>query len=310
MPQQNYPPEVVATLNDLLRLEEVAGAQRFFPHQPVYSILAGRHSSKLRGRGLDFEEVRLYIPGDDIRNIDWRVTARTGVTHSKLFNEEKERPVFILLDQSSSMFFGSQRFMKSVSAAHAAAISAFHTLRRGDRVGGIVFSEDQHDYIPPRRNRDSLLFYLQTIARYNCRLPLRTTPQTPSLSSILRITAALAAHDYVITLIGDCSNLDMESKQQLKMLNAHNDIILVHIYDAFERQLPTGKLLLTDGRRQLSWDNRRNKSGDAWRKYFEDTKSNLTEEFATTRIPLVFLNTSETIKHQLRQQLWTQNTTS
>lgn len=308
MTQQKYPPEVVATLDDLLHLEEVAGTQRLFPDQPVYSILAGRHSSKLRGRGLDFEEVRHYIAGDDIRNIDWRVTARTGQTHSKVFNEEKERPVFILLDQSSRLFFGSQRFMKSVSAAHAAAISAFHTLKRGDRVGGIVFNEAEHDYIPPRRNRDSLLYYLQTIARYNSRLPLRSKPQSAPLATILRTTAALTSHDYVITLIGDCSNLDTDSKQQLKMLSAHNDIILVHIYDEFERELPPGKLLLTDGRRQLTWDNHRNDAGKAWQKHFDDTRSALTAEFATTRIPLVFFTTAETIEHQLKQQIWTHNT--
>src|ERR1700754_1797969 len=129
MNQHTYPPEVVTSLSDLMRFEWLVGSRKLLPAHPVYSLLAGRHASKLRGRGLDFEEVRQYIPGDDIRNIDWKVTARTGTTHSKVFNEEKERPTFMVLDQSSWMFFGSQRFVKSVAAAHAAAIGAFYTLK-------------------------------------------------------------------------------------------------------------------------------------------------------------------------------------
>ena len=96
----DYPPEVVTTLQDLMRFEYLVQAGHLLPAHPVYSLLAGRHASKLRGRGLDFEEVRLYTPGDDIRNIDWHVTARTGKTHSKTFNEEKERPSFIIVDLS------------------------------------------------------------------------------------------------------------------------------------------------------------------------------------------------------------------
>jgi uncharacterized protein (DUF58 family) len=137
----SYPPEIAVTLDDLMRYEWLVQTGKLLPSHPVYSILAGRHSSKLRGRGLDFEEVRPYIPGDDIRNIDWRVTARTGKTHSKVFTEEKERPTFILLDQTSWMFFGSTRFAKSVSAAQAAALGAFYTIKRGDRTGGIIFKE-------------------------------------------------------------------------------------------------------------------------------------------------------------------------
>ena len=104
--------------------------------QKVKSILGGKHSSKLRGRGLDFEEVRTYVPGDDIRNIDWKVTARTQKTHSKGFSEEKEKPALIVVDQSKSMFFGSVKRTKSVVAAELAALAAFRILKEGDRVGG------------------------------------------------------------------------------------------------------------------------------------------------------------------------------
>ena len=112
------PETVYATLTDLIALQYEARGFSFLPKYAVQSVLSGRHRSRLRGRGLDFDEVRKYIPGDDIRNIDWKVTARVGITHTKEFTEEKERPVLIVVDQRSNMFFGSQRYLKSVIAAH------------------------------------------------------------------------------------------------------------------------------------------------------------------------------------------------
>ena len=136
-----YPQDVFISLQDLLKMEHHARNFSFQARkQKVRSILGGKHASKLRGRGLDFEEVRNYVAGDDIRNIDWKVTARTQKTHSKVFSEEKEKPALIVVDQSKSMFFGSQRKTKSVVAAEIAALAAFRVLKEGDRVGGIVFA--------------------------------------------------------------------------------------------------------------------------------------------------------------------------
>ncbi len=183
----DYPPEVVTTLQELMRYEFLVQSKSLLPSHPVYSILAGRHASKLRGRGLDFEEVRHYVPGDDIRNIDWRVTARTGETHSKVFNEEKERPTFIIVDQSAWMFFGSKRFVKSVSAAHAAAIGAFYTIKRGDRTGGIIFNEEGYDHVAPKRSKATVQHFLQCIVNRNKILPGRKQilPNTGLLNEML-----------------------------------------------------------------------------------------------------------------------------
>ena len=301
----DYPPEVVTTLDDLMRYEWLVQSRKLLPSHPVYSILAGRHASKLRGRGLDFEEVRQYTPGDDIRNIDWRVTARTGETHSKVFNEEKERPTFILLDQSSWMFFGSTRFVKSVSAAHAAALGAFYTIKRGDRAGGIIFNEEGYDYVPPRRNKQSLEYYLQRIVARNKILPLRkeVKPNTQLLNDNLRKTQSIITHDYVISVVSDFSMINNETKELLRNMSYHNDVILIHIYDAMEEALPDGKFVLTDGLHQITWNNKRKNSGAAFKKDFSDTRTRLTEEFRHTRIPVVFFNTQETIEDQVIHEM-------
>ncbi|WP_259068110.1 DUF58 domain-containing protein [Mucilaginibacter sp. X4EP1] len=300
-----YPVEVVTTLQDLMRYEFLVQSGSLLPKHPVYAILAGRHTSKLRGRGLDFEEVRQYVAGDDIRNIDWRVTARTGKTHSKVFNEEKERPTFIVVDQSSFMFFGSQRFVKSVSAAHAAAVSAFYTIKRGDRVGGIVFNEEGYDYIAPKRSKALVQHFLQTVVSRNKVLPLRKTVQanTSLLNTMLQRTQAAVTHDYVITVISDFSMIDEQTRQYLRNMSNHNDVILIHIYDLLDEKLPDGKLILSDGKRQIAWQNSKNRWGAKYPKNFTDMRKTLTEEFDRYRIPMVFFNTTETIEDQVMQSM-------
>jgi uncharacterized protein (DUF58 family) len=300
-----YPIEVVTTLQDLMRYEFLVQSGNLLPSHPVYAILAGRHASKLRGRGLDFEEVRHYVAGDDIRNIDWRVTARTGETHSKVFNEEKERPTFIVLDQSSSMFFGSQRFVKSVSAAHAAAIGAFYTIKRGDRVGGIIFNEDGYDFISPKRSKAVVQHLLQCVVNRNEKLPLRKVaePNTGLLNSMLQRTQAVVTHDYVVTVISDFSTIDDETRQYLRNMSHHNDVILIHIYDALDEALPDGKLVLSDGKHQVAWQNSKKKWGEKFKKSFADIQHELADEFSRYNIPIVFFNTAETIEDQVMHSM-------
>jgi len=145
---------VYVQLDDLVRLQHKASGFSFLPRQPVHSILSGRHTSKLRGRGLNFEELRDYLPGDDTRNIDWKVTARAGTPYVRVYTEEKDRTVWLLIDQRVGMFFGSKDRMKSVVAAEVAAISAWRVLSVGDRVGALVFNDSEISVVPPHRSRN------------------------------------------------------------------------------------------------------------------------------------------------------------
>ena len=156
-----------ADIRDLIRLRYAVRELDSLTLPKSTNPLAGLLTSNFRGRGTDFAEVRVYQPGDDVRTIDWRVTARTQTPHTKMFQEEKERPVLILVDQSISMFFGSQVAFKSVIAAEAAALIAWTNLDRGDRVGGIVFNENQHREIRPRRSKHSVLRLLHEINDFN-----------------------------------------------------------------------------------------------------------------------------------------------
>ena len=151
-----------------LRAFQGAGAGlSFLPDQPSRSVLNGRHRSRLRGRGLNFEEMRNYLPGDDVRSIDWKATARTGTPHVRVFTEERDRPALLVVDQRMSMFYGSQLNMKSVTAAEAAAIAAYRILDAGDRVGGVAFNDDEQVELRPQRSVRAVHGFLGTVARMN-----------------------------------------------------------------------------------------------------------------------------------------------
>lgn len=298
-------PEVVASLEDLMGYEYLIQRGNFLPSHPVYSILAGRHASKLRGRGLDFDEVRLYVPGDDIRNIDWKVTARTGSTHSKVFNEEKERPTFLVIDQTSAMFFGSQRFTKSVIAAQSAALGAFYTIRRGDRVGGLVFSDEDYEIVTPKRSKALVQYLLQLVSRANEKLlhRIKANINTSRLNEMLDRTLRTVTHDYVITVVTDLLNHDTDTIKLLQRLSYHNDVICIHIADPLDEMFPDGKIVLTDAQRQIQWQNDRRNWGKKYEQSSETFKATLTDELRRQGIPLVFFSTLEPVEQQVRRNM-------
>lgn len=154
-------------LKQLIDLRYRAGELNLFARHKAQSQLAGNVKTSFRGRGIDFEEIRHYQPGDDIRSIDWRVTARTGEAHTKLYQEERERPVLVVTDQRPSMIFGTQCCFKSVQAAEVASLLCWAALGQNDRVGGLVFNGQQHQEIRPARSKSSVLQLLSAIHKYN-----------------------------------------------------------------------------------------------------------------------------------------------
>jgi len=227
---------VQTNLERLLLLKGKARGFSFLPRQPVTSLLAGRHGSRLRGRGLDFEELRHYQQGDDIRTIDWRATARLRSPHVRVYTEERERPVLFIVDQRQTMFFGSRRAMKSVVAAELAALGAWRALASGDRVGGIIFNDTELVDLPPHRSQTRVLRLLHEIVRQN-RLLTESSPADRALptANILNqsLTAALrrAKHDHLVVLISDLDSADEETQRLATLISTHNDMLVVATYD-------------------------------------------------------------------------------
>lgn len=244
---------IAVSLEHLRALEFKARGFSFLPKQPVQSILTGRHGSRLRGRGLNFEELRHYRPGDDIRSMDWKVTNRTGKPHVRVYTEERERSVQLLIDQRVSMFFGSETSMKSAVAAEVAALTAWRVLSSGDRLGGVIFDDHDCYSIPPRRSRDSVVALLAKLVKTNAALAAGQPSQAPQLNIALDTIARHVSHDALIIYIGDGFGWNDRSDELLKQMSIHNDVIVINIFDPAEVKLPQlDELVVSDGEMQIA----------------------------------------------------------
>ena len=299
-------PGVYADLDELIRLQFKVQGFSFLPRQPVQSLLAGRRASRLRGRGLDFEEIRRYIPGDDIRTMDWRVTARTQKPHTRVYTEERDRPVFLVVDQRLSMFFGSQVAMKSVTAAEVAAMGAWRTLSVGDRVGALVFNDREAREIPPHRSRQRVMQILEAVLEMNHALRVDGDVQLDPamLNRVLEKVLHIAQHDYLVGIISDFSGADDETRSAVTRLAAHNDVLALFIYDPLEANLPSfGKVIVSQGDLQLEVD-----TGDAqFRKRFSDqfeSRLKTARDLMLKRgIPVLPIHTAEGVREQFMDLL-------
>lgn len=245
------------SLDDLQHAGRRAHGFSFLPRQPVHSLLTGRHASRLRGRGLDFDELRHYAEGDDTRTIDWRATARLGAPYVRVYREERDRSVLLLVDQRLSMFFGSRRATKSVAAAEAAALAAFRVASLGDRVGGIVFSEQGFSVVASQARGAGVQRLLAELAHHNNALSADApiAAGTGLLNEALRRVASMAKHDCLVCLISDGAGADAESARLTTSLTEHNDMIVVFIHDPLEAELPDiGRAVLAEGEQQIEVD--------------------------------------------------------
>jgi uncharacterized protein (DUF58 family) len=231
---------------ELISLRPRCHALRLPMRQPAASALAGAYRSRFRGRGVDFLESRNYQPGDDIRNMDWRVTARTGRPHTKVFQEERERPVLIVLDASPSLYFGTRRVLKSVAAGQLAAAVAWSAVRRGDRIGGFLFAPGRHRELRPAGGRRGAMRMIQGLVDWLQPDQVSGERQEPLSSALERVRHTVRPGSLVI-IISDFFGLDENCNRHLSRLRQHNDVVGCQVLDAAEYHLPAGRYPITDG---------------------------------------------------------------
>ena len=248
---------VYVTLDRLLRLKHEASGFSFLPRQPVRSLLTGHHASRLRGRGLNFDELRAYQPGDDIGVMDWKVTARTQKPHVRVYTEERDHPCVLVVDQRITMFFGSQCAMKSVTAAEFAALSAWKVRAEGDRVGAVVFNDSRIQMIRPHRSDARVVDVLRTLVEQNRRLRVGAgiAANPEMLNRAIEHAARITPHDGLICLVTDFFGANARTRELLIRTAQHNDVVVAVIYDPLETQLPdAGKFTVSDGEFHLEFD--------------------------------------------------------
>jgi len=208
---------------------------------PARALLMGSHRSAHHGRGLEIEEVRPYVAGDDPRSIDWRVTARRGRVHTKLFREERERPVWLLVDLGASMFFGSKLQLKSTAAVRAAALLAWAAALGGDRVGAVISNARTERVLPMRSREAGVLPILNALIELQPSGPAASIDRPPA--ALLTLTPLVHPGSLILAL-SDFQSLDADMEARWTALSAHSDCRWLWITDALEASaLPKGRFV-------------------------------------------------------------------
>jgi uncharacterized protein (DUF58 family) len=248
--QANSANELVSvSLKTLIDLAKPAAGLNLH-HAQFRSSQSGNYVSRFKGRGMEFDEARLYQPGDDIRTIDWRVTARTGKTHTKVFREERERPVFISVDNRLAMRFATRGVFKSVLAAKLGGLLAWAAEYHGDRIGGQLFSEHECRELKPQNGRHAVLRFLNALVK-----PQDTVGKEFTLDQVLARLNQHARPGSLVYIISDFRGINDQAETHIAKLSEHCEVVLIFVYDPLESSLPSkGRYRFTDDERDVVID--------------------------------------------------------
>ncbi len=297
--------------SDLISLQQQARKLDLCRRSYASASTTGSHRSRFRGRGMDYQESRLYQAGDDIRNMDWRVTARSGKPHTKLYQEERELPVVLLVDFNLGMFFGSTNALKSVVAAKTAALIAWAVACRGDRIGALLITEgdenETHRELAPKMGkRGALQLIRELVIHSNPQKAMQSTGKHTSLNDQLKRLRLLAHPGTLVFLISDFYNIDDETTQHLQRLSRHNDIQAIQIVDPLEMTPPPpDRYSVTDGNNTGVLNTRSKKGRKRYQQFFNQHHKRVDELMSSHNIPLLQISTADDILLTLQQSFGT-----
>lgn len=293
------PSPVQIDLPRLLALRAAASEALPSPRQAA-AVQSGGHHSRFRGRGMEFAEVRAYQPGDDVRSIDWRVTARRGKAHTKLFHEERERSVLFALDYRRPMFFATRGRFKSVLASELASLLAWRAQLGGDRVGGFLFSDEGHSELRPAGGRSGVLRLLQQMVAdpvWSRPLHAPFEPQQRLAQTVQRLRRVVRPGNLVY-LLSDFAQWDVEVEKELALLGRHAELALYFCYDPLEAELPrAGSYRLSDGETDLTIATDQAVLRTGYRERFNDHRRQLEAFCKSYRARFAAVATDEEPRH-------------
>lgn len=291
---------VFASLKSLLALHGKARVLALGKHR-IRAKNIGQHLSVFKGRGMDFAESRPYEPGDDVRTLDWRVTARTGKPHTKVFQEERERPVLIWVDMRAAMFFGTQGSYKSVVAAELAALLVWKSKDDGDRVGGMIVSSDKHIEAKPARTKNGIVQFLKKMSTFS-QQNTNHTQNTTALADDWRRLRRVVSTGSRVFILSDFRGVDKTALRQLVAIHQHAEVTLIPITDPIENALPAAdELRVTSGKRFFNINLKDRK----WVKRYEEKTENRLQAlkaFARKyRLGWISMSTADNCNTRLRK---------
>jgi uncharacterized protein (DUF58 family) len=295
-------------LPELVALQQQARMLRLRPTRQA-AAFSGAHRSRVRGRGMEFDEVRHYQVGDDISTLDWKVTARKGSPHIKLFREERERPLLLCLDYRPSMMFATRGRLKAVQASYLAALIAWAGIARGDRLGGLIFSRNGHQELRPARGKKAVLQWLYRCCEADVWSQARQTmgEQDDKLFLSLLRLRRLAHPGTTVAIISDFRALDRRCQQQLQLLARHCECLLCHVFDPLERQLPDQRQYrVHDGHDAFVMDGSDDRLRQQVNQHFSTLSEQLTALCRHERLHLLSLETRDDPLTALKNSGWWQ----
>ncbi len=252
----------IPTLQELIALR--SSAQRRPPARRGRHAITGPSASPLRGRGMEYAESREYVAGDDVRHIDWRLTARSGRTHTKLFQAERERLTLIIADTAPLLYFGTRTRFKSVQAARAGAVAAWQAVREGDRVASLRGSMTEAP-IPPASGTRGALRVLDALVRWYSAPP----PDDLGLAFALDHAARLLRPGSRLLVLADPHSLAGVPESRWPALAAHHDVIVLLLTDPLETAPPSQQLPFFTGSQHVELDLASEAQREAWRAEFQ-----------------------------------------
>lgn len=263
---------VSVELADLVALRyQAALLQQHQPHS--LAVNSGTRVSRLRGRGMEFDEVRPYVAGDDIRSIDWRVTARTGRAHTKMFREERDHEALLVVDLQQSMHFATRGVFKSVLASQLAALLAWQAHIRGDHLGGMIIADHDHIEERPRAGRRPVLTILHHIARHKSWQDSQKEliQEQSGLADILLRLRRVSRPGAQITIISDFRQLEQDDEIHIRELSRHASLRFLLIKDQLERDLPSGdNYWVSDGLKSLKLNTQQQRVRQRYHEEYQD----------------------------------------
>ncbi|KAG1707631.1 hypothetical protein GQR58_003293 [Nymphon striatum] len=321
---------------ELIKLQAQARKLNLSQRTFARASTTGSHHSRFRGRGMDYQESRIYQAGDDIRSMDWRVTARAGKPHTKLYQEERERPVVLLIDLNPSMFFGSKKVLKSVMAAQTAALLGWASANRGDRIGALminakngtqpssgsqVATDQGHKELPPKMGKRGALQLISELVKqtdprqaFNHSANSLISPDVSNndqntnckLNEELKRLNRIARPGSLVFIISDFYEINEETSNHLLRLSRHNDLVAVQVVDPLELEAPpAGRYGVTDGKQTGMLNTKSKKGQTSYNDYFRKHHLAVSELMKKRGIPLIQISTVDNPALVLQQHFGT-----
>jgi len=289
---------VETSITELVKLQQRARQLKLRKPRKVLSSVSGLHQSRFRGRGMDYHESRRYQIGDDVRNIDWRVTARSGDTHTKLYHEERERPVMLLLDLYRGMYFGTRNTFKSSQAIRAATLISWATIFKGDHIGALITSDEHHE-LPPKGGKSAVLKLIKFLSKASELNNNRTNPDLSFENSLERLQQVTKPGSLIV-LLSDFYQLSEKSKQLLTKIRKHNDILAIQFTDPLETQMPPADSYpVTNGLIQGIIDTFSSKGKKQYQDWITEHQQNICHLSRQLHFPLLRISTTDAVGEKL-----------